>query len=105
MNDVCTHLDQVLITGTPSSVEGCEDCLCIGVKRLRLCICLTCGHVGCSDDSPNRHARAHVQAAPNPIVRSLEPGQDWNWCYIDQVGFRVDEIHGNTHILPSPILQ
>jgi uncharacterized UBP type Zn finger protein len=105
MNDVCTHLDQILITGMPASVEGCEDCLRIGGKWLHLRICLTCGHVGCCDDSPNRHARAHAQAAQHPIVRSLEPGEDWSWCYIDEVGFRVDGIRGNTHIPPSPMLQ
>jgi uncharacterized UBP type Zn finger protein len=105
MNDVCTHLDQILITDMPASVEGCEDCLRIGGKWLHLRICLTCGHVGCCDDSPNRHARAHAQAAQHPIVRSLEMGEDWSWCYVDQVGFRVDGIHGNTRIPPSPMLQ
>jgi hypothetical protein len=62
-------------------------------------------YVGCCDDSPNRHARAHAQAAQRPIVSSLEPGEDWSWYYIDQVGFRVDGIRGNTHIPPSPMLQ
>ena len=60
----------------------------IGGKWLHLRICLTCGHVGCCDDSPNRQARAHAQTAQHPIVRSLEPGEDWNWCYIDQMGVR-----------------
>jgi uncharacterized UBP type Zn finger protein len=77
----------------------------IGGKWLHLRICLTCGHVGCCDDSPNRHARAHAQTAQHPIVRSLEPGEDWNWCFIDQMGVRVDGIHGTTRIPPSPMLQ
>jgi len=105
MSDICTHLDQILVTDMPASVDGCEDCLRVGGKWLHLRICLTCGHVGCCDDSPNRHARAHAQAVQHPIVRTLEPGEDWNWCYIDQVGFRVDGIHGTTHIPPSPMLQ
>jgi uncharacterized UBP type Zn finger protein len=105
MSAICTHLDQVLFTDMPASVDGCEDCLRIGGKWLHLRICLTCGHVGCCDDSPNRHARAHARGAQHPIVRSLEPGEDWNWCYIDQVGFRVEGIHGTTHIPPSPMLQ
>ena len=64
-------------------------------------ICLTCGHVGCCDDSPNRHATAHAHATSHPIIRSLEPGEDWNWCYVDEVAFVVDGIRGTTRIPPS----
>ena len=85
----CTHLDTVAAV-TPSS-EGCEDCLRIGGHWVHLRICMTCGHVGCCDVSPNRHARAHWQANPgHPIIRSFEPGEDWWWCYEDEVGFLVD---------------
>jgi hypothetical protein len=66
---------------------------------------LTCGHVACCDDSPNRHASAHAHATSHPIIRSLEPGEDWNWCYIDDVAFVVDGIHGKTRIPPSPLMQ
>jgi len=104
MSGICTHLDQVLVTDMPASVDGCEDCLRIGGKWLHLRICLTCGHVGCCDDSPNRHARAHAQAAQHPIVRSLEPG-GLELVLIDQMGLRIEGIHGTTHIPPSPMLQ
>jgi uncharacterized UBP type Zn finger protein len=101
---VCTHLDQVAVRELPPSVEGCEDCLRTGGKWLHLRICLTCGHVACCDDSPNRHARAHANATLHPIIRSLEPGEDWNWCYIDEVAFLVEGIRGETRIPPSPLL-
>ena len=71
----CTHLDQVLITELPESVPGCEDCLAIGGKWLHLRICLQCGHVGCCDDSPNRHATAHYRSGGHPIIRSLSPAR------------------------------
>src|SRR2546430_11014197 len=89
----------------PASVDGCEDCLRTDGKWLHLRICLTCGHVGCCDDSPNRHATAHYHATSDPIIRSLEPGEDWSWCYVDEVAFVVDGIHGTTRIPPSPLLQ
>jgi uncharacterized UBP type Zn finger protein len=84
----CTHLDQILIE-PPESVEGCEDCLRIGGEWVHLRVCLTCGHVGCCDSSPNRHASAHVRESSHPIVRSAEPGEDWCWCYADEVMFRI----------------
>jgi hypothetical protein len=56
------------------------------------------------DDSPNRHAAAHHQATSHPIMRSLDPGEDWNWCYVDEVAFRLDGITGTTRIPPSPLL-
>jgi uncharacterized UBP type Zn finger protein len=99
----CTHLDQVLITELPESVPGCEDCLAIGGKWLHLRICLQCGHVGCCDDSPNRHATAHNRSSGHPIIRSLQPGEIWSWCYIDEVLMRIPEVHGQTRIPPSPL--
>jgi uncharacterized UBP type Zn finger protein len=99
----CTHLDQVLITELPESVAGCEDCLAIGGKWLHLRICLQCGHVACCDDSPNRHATAHYRSSGHPIIRSLEPGEVWSWCYIDEVLMRIPEVHGQTRIPPSPL--
>ena len=79
----CTHLDQ--IGDVTASAEGCEDCLRIGSWWVHLRLCLTCGHVGCCDSSPNRHASAHARETGHPIVRSLEPGEDWAWCYVDEV--------------------
>jgi hypothetical protein len=67
MSELCTHLDQVELHDLPASVDGCEDCLRDGSKWLHLRICLTCGHVGCCDDSPNRHATAHHHATSHPI--------------------------------------
>jgi Zn-finger in ubiquitin-hydrolases and other protein len=104
-NVVCRHLDEIAVRELPASVAGCEDCLRTGGKWLHLRICLVCGHVACCDDSPNRHATAHAHATSHPIIRSLEPGEDWSWCYIDEVGFVVDGIRGQTRIPPSPLLQ
>ena len=79
----CTHLDQIHDV-TPSA-KGCEDCLKIGDSWVHLRLCLTCGHVGCCDDSKNKHATRHFHAINHPIIQSFEPGEDWGWCYIDQV--------------------
>jgi uncharacterized UBP type Zn finger protein len=100
---ICTHLDHVQVTQLPKSVEGCEDCLAVGTKWLHLRICLECGHVGCCDDSPNRHASAHAERTDHPIIRSLQPGEDWSWCFVDQVGMLIPELHGSTRIPPSPL--
>jgi uncharacterized UBP type Zn finger protein len=99
----CTHLDQVLITELPESVPGCEDCLAIGGKWLHLRICLQCGHVGCCDDSPNRHATAHYRSGGHPIIRSLEPGETWSWCFVDELAMLLPEVRGETRIPPSPL--
>jgi hypothetical protein len=80
----CTHLDWVRDV-TPRTPNGCEECLRTGSWWVHLRLCLTCGHVGCCDSSPNRHARAHAALDGHPIVRSFEPGEDWAWCYVDQV--------------------
>jgi len=101
----CTHLDSVRVTQLPESVDGCEDCLATGGVWLHLRICLQCGKVGCCDDSPNRHARAHAHATEHPLIRSLEPGESWSWCFIDDVGLLLEQVHGHTRIPPSPMLQ
>jgi uncharacterized UBP type Zn finger protein len=90
MSAVCTHLDAIEVTSLPVDVPGCEDCLRIGGWWVHLRLCLTCGHVGCCDSSPNRHATAHAKATRHPIIRSLEPGEDWCWCYEDEVAFVVE---------------
>jgi uncharacterized UBP type Zn finger protein len=100
----CTHLDTITVLELPESVPGCEECLKMGGVWLHLRICLECGHVGCCDDSPNRHATAHYHADNHPLIRSLEPGEDWTWCYIDEVGMVIPEIRGETRIPPSPML-
>ena len=80
----CTHLDQIRITQVPADVPGCEDCLKIGSPWVHLRLCLSCGQVGCCDSSPNQHASKHARDDGHPIVRSLEPGEDWCWCYVDE---------------------
>jgi uncharacterized UBP type Zn finger protein len=99
----CTHVDHVLITELPEKVDGCEECLQTGDPWLHLRICLECGHVGCCDDSPNRHATAHAHATSHPIIRSLEPGEVWSWCYPDELLMRIDAVQGRTQIPPSPL--
>ena len=100
----CTHLDHVLITELPEEVPGCAECLATGDKWLHLRICLECGHVGCCDDSPNRHASAHAAATSHPIIRSLEPGERWSWCFVDELAMIIPEVEGTTRIPPSPLL-
>lgn len=78
----CQHTNQ--IRPVIPSASGCEECLKTGGRWVHLRLCLTCGHVGCCDDSPNRHATRHFHETGHPIVRSFEPGEDWRWCYIDQ---------------------
>ena len=99
----CSHLDQVEVRELPAEVAGCEDCLRIDGKWLHLRICLTCGHVGCCDNSPNRHATAHYHATSHPLIRSLEPGEEWSWCYVDEVALLIPEVTGETRIPPSPL--
>jgi uncharacterized UBP type Zn finger protein len=100
----CTHLESIQVLELPESVDGCVDCLAIGGAWLHLRICLTCGHVGCCDDSPNRHASAHARASEHPIIRSLEPGEDWSWCYVDELAMVIPEVTGKTRIPRSPLL-
>lgn len=68
----------------PRTPQGCEECLRLGTLWVHLRLCLTCGHVGCCDSSPGKHASAHARAIGHPIVQSMEPGEDWRWCYVDQ---------------------
>jgi uncharacterized UBP type Zn finger protein len=88
MADICTHLDQ--IQKVKPKTKGCEECLKLGEGWVHLRLCLTCGHVGCCDTSKNKHATKHSHATKHPIVRSLEPGENWMWCYIDEVMFEED---------------
>jgi uncharacterized UBP type Zn finger protein len=99
----CDHLHHVLITELPESVEGCDDCLASGDPWLHLRICLECGKVGCCDSSPNQHASRHAHESAHPIMRSLEPGEAWSWCFIDEIAMLIDGVHGETRIPPSPL--
>ena len=83
MPGTCKHLDQIKIQQTKKT--GCEDCLKTGDTLVHLRLCLTCGHVGCCDSSKNRHATKHFHGTKHPLVRSIEPGETWVWCYVDEV--------------------
>jgi uncharacterized UBP type Zn finger protein len=87
----CEHLDQVRVTALPEEVAGCEDCLRISGWWVHLRMCHTCGHVGCCDSSPNRHATAHHRATGHPLVRSAEPGEQWSYCYVDDLALMLTE--------------
>ena len=83
MSDPCTHAPDDL---TPPAItsDGCEDCIAMGKRDwVHLRFCQTCGHVGCCDNSPGLHARAHFHDAGHPLIRSYEPGEDWWWCFAD----------------------
>lgn len=79
----CTHLDQV--RDVEPGTNGCQECLQTGGRWVHLRMCLTCGHVGCCDSSPGTHATKHHHQTRHPLVRSMEPGEDWAWCYVDNV--------------------
>ena len=83
----CTHLDS--IRDVSPNTDGCEECLKLGDRWVHLRMCMTCGKIGCCDDSPNRHATAHFGESGHPIIRSAEPGEDWSWCYLDEVFFAI----------------
>ena len=81
MTTVCPHIPAAAAAPRAS---GCEECLATGGRWVHLRLCLTCGHVGCCDSSPGRHATKHFQTAHHPVVQSLEPGETWGWCYVDE---------------------
>jgi hypothetical protein len=91
----CTHLDQV--QKVDPSGDGCVECLADGGRWVHLRVCMTCGHVGCCDSSPGKHATAHYHSAGHPLVQSYEPGEDWWWCYQDNVAFAVADAPSFTH--------
>jgi len=86
---VCSHLDQIEVD-RPDSVEGCEECLKTGGWWVHLRVCRTCGKVGCCDDSPSKHASQHARGDSHPIVTSVEPGEFWSYCYLDDVAFMLE---------------
>ena len=88
MNDECTHVDQ--IRDVKPNSKGCSECLKLGDSWVHLRLCMICGSVGCCDDSKNKHASKHFHASRHPIVRSLEPGENWYWCYLDKLAFDME---------------
>jgi uncharacterized UBP type Zn finger protein len=81
----CKHVEEVSDV-SPSS-KGCEDCLKTGDNWLHLRLCTSCGHVGCCDSSKNKHATKHYRSTHHPIIKSFEPGEDWGYCYPDDIFF------------------
>jgi uncharacterized UBP type Zn finger protein len=99
----CAHVVSVQIAELPESVAGCEECLESGSPWCHLRMCMTCGHVGCCDSSPNKHATAHAISTDHPIMRSVQPGENWAWCYVDQVAMVLPQVTGEPTIPPSPL--
>jgi uncharacterized UBP type Zn finger protein len=86
----CQHL---WVTSSPlPSADGCEECLRIGSEWVHLRMCMTCGHVGCCDYSPNKHASAHFHQSDHPVIRSFQPGESWLWCYPDEIGYDPEDV-------------
>jgi uncharacterized UBP type Zn finger protein len=80
----CTHLGTIKKDVKPRT-KGCEECMKLGETWLHLRMCLECGHVGCCDSSKRRHARAHFHETQHPLIQSAERGEDWRWCYVDDM--------------------
>ncbi|HEX2737946.1 MAG TPA: UBP-type zinc finger domain-containing protein [Acidimicrobiia bacterium] len=93
--DTCTHLDQ--IGDVEPRAVGCEECLAAGQRWVHLRLCMTCGHVGCCDNSPGRHATKHFHTSAHPIIQSFEPGEEWWWCYIDELVFELVDAPSFAH--------
>lgn len=89
VNATCDHVDQVRYLEPTEEVVGCPQCIALGDRWVHLRMCQICGQVGCCDNSPNRHATAHHEETGHPIIRSVEPGEDWSWCYEDELMFRL----------------
>ena len=85
--DYCEHISAI-IPVTPSA-DGCEDCLKIGGRWLHLRLCESCGHVGCCDQSPNRHATKHYHSTKHPIIKSFQPDEEWGYCYPDDMFYET----------------
>ena len=83
-SDSCSHTG-LLADVVPEAQDVCPECVAMGAGWVHLRVCLTCGHVGCCDESPNRHARRHWHAAGHPLIQSMEPGETWRYCFIDDV--------------------
>ncbi len=88
--ELCRHLRDVGAAVEPRTPEGCEECLQSGDGWVHLRLCMACGHVGCCNDSKNKHASRHVRASGHPVVRSFEQGESWLYCYPDDLFYDPD---------------
>jgi len=84
MANECSHLEEAEGKEARAKTKGCEECLKTGDSWVHLRLCETCGHVGCCDDSKNRHATAHFRTTRHPVIKSFEPGESWRYCYVDE---------------------
>ena len=82
-NSVCQHISSVVVVEPTSEV--CDQCVALGDRWVHLRACLSCGQVGCCDQSKNKHATKHYRASGHPVIQSIEPGEDWVYCYIDHL--------------------
>lgn len=85
MEEKCEHLKN--IREVKAKTNGCEECLKMGDSWVHLRLCESCGHVGCCDNSKNKHATKHFRTTKHPIIKSFEPGEEWGYCYIDEMFF------------------
>ena len=85
MSKPCSHASQ--IKDVEPRTQGCEECLKLGMTWVHLRMCLECGHVGCCDNSIGKHATKHFHETNHPVMQSAQPGEDWRWCYIDEIMF------------------
>ena len=85
MTEPCAHTKMIDAKVVPEAADFCPECVALGDEWVHLRVCLTCGHVGCCDQSKNRHARRHFYTTQHPIIQSYEPGEDWRYCWIDDV--------------------
>ena len=91
--NVCSHLDAIV--DVDPSGAGCVECLALGMTWVHLRRCTQCGHIGCCDNSPGKHATAHFHEVTHPLIQSYEPGEDWFFCYVDDVAFAIDSAHSS----------
>jgi uncharacterized UBP type Zn finger protein len=94
MSDECSHLDQIVLGVSPGG-DGCQECLETDQTWLHLRRCAVCGHIGCCDSSPNKHARRHFEETGHAIVQSFEPDEDWLYCFDDDLVFGVEELQAS----------
>ncbi|MGE5406394.1 MAG: UBP-type zinc finger domain-containing protein [Methanosarcina sp.] len=85
MSYTCIHIEDADHKTSPKTPEGCEECLKTGDSWVHLRLCLECGHVGCCDNSKNKHATKHFHVTGHPVIRSFEPGENWEYCYVDDL--------------------
>ena len=83
MAQKCAHVKEIRRV-SPEANDVCPECVALGDDWVHLRWCRICGHVGCCDSSKNKHATRHFNETGHPIIQSLEPGEDWNWCYVDE---------------------